>query len=66
MIARESNQDSEVSPGKLTQMCAPVSVCQYVSTTEHLPLPTFSSYHFHASGLMGSPTDPRTLSDERS
>ena len=42
-------------PGRLTAMCAPVSVCQYVSTMEHLPPPTFSLYHLHASGLIGSP-----------
>lgn len=43
-----------------------VSVCQNVSTTGHLPWPTASWYQCHASGLMGSPTDPRTFRLERS
>ena len=44
----------------------PVSVCHQVSTIGHLPLPTTSSYQFHASGLIGSPTEPRMRRDERS
>lgn len=43
-----------------------VSVCQNVSTTGHLPWPTASWYHCHASGLIGSPTVPRILRLERS
>ena len=50
-------QLNQYSPGKLTAMCAPVSVCQYVSTTEHFPPPTFSLYQRHASGLIGSPEE---------
>ena len=41
----------------------PVSVCHHVSTTSHLDLPTLSKYHCQTSGLIGSPTVPRTLSE---
>lgn len=43
-----------------------VSVCQNVSTTGHLPWPTASWSQCHASGLMGSPTEPRTFRLDRS
>ena len=52
--------------GSGVSTCPPVSVCQYVSTTEHRCSPTTLWYHFHASGLMGSPTEPRTRRDDRS
>ena len=39
----------------------PVSVCHQVSMTSHELLPTISNYQCHASGLMGSPTVPKTL-----
>jgi len=55
-----------VAPGRGEIMMAPVSVCHQVSTTGHRPPPMFSRYHIHASGLMGSPTDPSTRSDDRS
>src|ERR687885_1127652 len=55
-----------VMPGRGAIMIAPVSVCHHVSTTGHLPPPTFSRYHSHALGLMGSPTVPSSLKDERS
>ena len=55
-----------VHPGRLVTMWPPVSVCQNVSTTTQFFLPTSSKYHRHASGLIGSPTVPRTRSDERS
>src|SRR5919202_3340205 len=45
---------------------APVSVCHQVSTIGQRPPPTCSWYHSHARGLMGSPTVPRSLKDERS
>ena len=38
-----------------------VSVCQNVSTMAHFPFPMTLQYQSHASGLMGSPTVPRTL-----
>ena len=44
----------------------PVSVCHHVSTMVQRFSPTTSKYHFHASGLMGSPTVPSTRSVERS
>jgi hypothetical protein len=55
-----------VTPGSGETMIAPVSVCHQVSTTGAVPPPMFSRYHSHASGLMGSPTLPRTRSDDRS
>ena len=47
-------------------MIMPVSVCHQVSTMGAFPCPMCSLYQSHASGLMGSPTEPRTRSDERS
>src|SRR5512139_1669275 len=44
----------------------PVSVCHQVSIIGLFSLPTFLWYHIHASGLMGSPTEPRILKLERS
>ena len=38
----------------------PVSVCHQVSTMVQRPPPTTSKYQRQASGLMGSPTVPRT------
>ncbi len=54
-----------VAPGRGVIMCAPVSVCHHVSTTDTLPLPTTSWYQRQASGLMGSPTVPRMRSEVR-
>src|SRR3954454_25365929 len=56
----------EVTPGNGLIMIAPVSVCHQVSTTGHVPPPMFSRYQIHASGLIGSPTEPSNRSDERS
>ena len=47
-------------------MMAPVSVCHHVSTTGHRPPPMWVAYHIQASGLMGSPTEPSTRSEDRS
>src|SRR5438045_256966 len=55
-----------IAPGNGVIMIAPVSVCHQVSTTGQRPPPTFSLYHIHASGLIGSPTDPSKRSEERS
>src|SRR5918912_3110712 len=55
-----------VAPGSGAIMMAPVSVCQNVSTMGQRPLPMTSRYHIHASGLMGSPTVPSSLKEERS
>src|SRR5512147_40308 len=49
-----------VTPGSGVIMIMPVSVCHQVSTTGVRPPPTFCWYHSHASGLIGSPTEPRT------
>ena len=57
---------SGVAPGSGVIMKLPVSVCQYVSTIGHRPSPTTLWYQRHASGLMGSPTEPKMRSDERS
>src|SRR5579875_202547 len=55
-----------VTPGNGEIMMAPVSVCHHVSTTGQRSPPMWRQYHIHASGLMGSPTEPRTRSDDRS
>src|SRR5258706_8094592 len=55
-----------IAPGRGVMMIDPVSVCQYVSTTAHSFLPTCSLYHSQASGLIGSPTEPRIRREERS
>src|SRR5687767_2630339 len=47
-----------VMPGSGVIMIAPVSVCHHVSTIGHRLLPMCRWYHTHASGLIGSPTDP--------
>ena len=57
---------SVVAPGNGLIMIPPVSVCHQVSTIGQFPRPMCSWYHIHASGLMGSPTEPSSLSDERS
>ena len=44
----------------------PVSVCHQVSTIGVRLPPMCSRYQIHASGLIGSPTDPSRRSDERS
>ena len=44
-------------------MMPPVSVCHHVSTIGHRPSPTTLWYQRQASGLIGSPTEPRSLSD---
>src|SRR3954470_23369141 len=46
-------------------MIIPVSVCHHVSTIGQRPPPMCSWYQTHASGLIGSPTDPSSRSDER-
>ncbi len=55
-----------VTPGRGLIMIAPVSVCHQVSTMGQRSPPMTSRYHIHASGLMGSPTDPSSRSEERS
>src|SRR4029079_5446501 len=55
-----------VTPGSGVIMIWPVSVCHHVSTIGALPPPMCSRYQSHASGLIGSPTEPSTRSDDRS
>ena len=55
-----------VAPGNGLIMIAPVSVCHHVSTTGQLPPPMCCQYQTHASGLIGSPTEPSSRSDDRS
>ena len=49
-----------VAPGSGDMRMPPVSVCHQVSTTGERPSPTTRYYQSQASGLMGSPTDPRS------
>ncbi len=55
-----------IAPGSGEIMIAPVSVCHHVSTIGHRPPPMTVWYHIHASGLIGSPTLPRTRRELRS
>src|ERR1700736_3032135 len=55
-----------IAPGNGVIMIAPVSVCHQVSTIGQRPPPTLSRYHIHASGLIGSPTEPSRRSDDKS
>jgi hypothetical protein len=57
---------SVVTPGSAEIMIIPVSVCHHVSTTGVRSAPMCSRYQTHASGLIGSPTVPSSLIDERS
>src|SRR5688572_16904122 len=54
-----------IAPGSGVIMIAPVSVCHHVSTIGQRSAPITLRYHIHASGLIGSPTVPSNLSDER-
>src|SRR5438874_12538343 len=53
-------------PGSGEIIMPPVSVCHQVSTTGQRLPPMCSRYHIHASGLIGSPTDPSSRSEDRS
>ena len=53
-------------PGSGVIMMAPVSVCHQVSTIGQRSWPMFSWYRIHASGLIGSPTEPSSRSELRS
>ena len=55
-----------VTPGSGVIRIIPVSVCHHVSTTGVRLPPMWRRYHSHASGLIGSPTEPSNSSDERS
>src|SRR5205085_8772484 len=55
-----------IAPGNGVIRIEPVSVCHHVSTMGQRPPPTVLEYHIHASGLIGSPTDPRSRKEERS
>ena len=57
---------SVVIPGSGVIRIIPVSVCHQVSTIGVRSPPTCSRYQIHASGLIGSPTEPSRRSEERS
>ena len=48
------------APGRGAIMMPPVSVCHQLSTSGQRPPPTVPWNHSHASGLIGSPTEPST------
>jgi len=52
------------TPGRGEIMMEPVSVCHQVSTIGVLFEPICSRYQIQASGLIGSPTEPKTLNDD--
>src|ERR1700733_821494 len=55
-----------VRPGGGGVIAAPVSVCHQVSTTGQRPPPICSWYQIQASGLIGSPTEPKSRNEDRS
>ena len=55
-----------MTPGSGEIMIAPVSVCHQVSTIGQRSPPMTRRYHIHASGLIGSPTEPSSRNDDRS
>jgi hypothetical protein len=55
-----------IAPGSGAIMMPPVSVCHHVSTIGQRSPPMTRWYHIHASGLIGSPTVPRSRRHERS
>src|SRR5580704_16613277 len=55
-----------IAPGSGEIMIDPVSVCHQVSTIGHRPPPIVWWYLIHASGLIGSPTVPRSRRLDRS
>src|ERR1700733_6782133 len=57
---------SVVMPGSGVIIIAPVSVCHHVSTIGQRPPPMNVWYQIHASGLIGSPTEPNSRSDDMS
>ena len=54
-----------LAPGSGLIMCAPVSVCHQVSTIGVSSAPNTVRYQRHASGLIGSPTEPSRRRLER-
>jgi hypothetical protein len=56
---------SGVAPGSGVIRWPPVSVCHQVSTMGQRSSPTTRWYHSQASGLIGSPTEPRMRSEAR-
>src|SRR3954449_10320906 len=56
----------EVTPGSGLIIIAPVSVCHQVSTIGVRLPPITRRYQIQASGLIDSPTEPSTRSEERS
>src|SRR5215212_11883510 len=55
-----------IAPGRGVIIIPPVSVCHHVSTIGQRSPPTTLRNHIQASGLIGSPTEPRRRSEERS
>src|SRR5580693_1497532 len=54
-----------VRPGSGEIMMQPVSVCHQVSTIGQRSAPMTAWYHSQALGLIGSPTEPSSRSDDR-
>src|ERR1035437_10202728 len=63
-IVPEPGLRGRLGPGVIMNM--PVSVCHQVSMIGQRPLPMLVWYQRHASGLIGSPTEPSSRSEERS
>jgi hypothetical protein len=57
---------SGVTPGSGVIMIIARSVCHHVSTIGQRPPPMYCGTKIHASGLIGSPTEPSSRSDDMS
>ncbi len=55
-----------MTPGSGLIMIMPVSVCHHVSTTGVRSPPMTLRYQTYASGLIGSPTEPSSRSEDMS
>src|SRR5215510_5991736 len=53
-------------PRQALNIIPPVSVCHQVSIIGHRSFPIVLKYHIQTSGLIGSPTVPKSLKDDRS
>ena len=66
LVAEPGFSEIVSSPGSGESIIPPVSVCHHVSTIGHFDFPIIVKYQRHTSGFIGSPTVPKSLSEERS
>ena len=64
LVAEPGFSEIVSSPGSGESIIPPVSVCHHVSIIGHFDFPIVLKYQIQTSGFIGSPTVPRSLSDE--